>query len=83
MSDVFICLIWFILKDMIIPRQRNEKLSPLYDLRHVKLQIRERFLPNGPILTQLLESLLWFVPRPHTITLSSNMTRSTRSTLKV
>ncbi|KAK4268421.1 hypothetical protein QN277_025083 [Acacia crassicarpa] len=69
-------------EDMIIPRQLNEKISPLYDLRHVKLQIRERFLPNGPILTQLLESLLWFVPRPDTITLSSNMTGSTRSTLK-
>ncbi|KAI9108071.1 hypothetical protein K1719_020944 [Acacia pycnantha] len=69
-------------EDMIIPRQLNDKISPLYDLRHVKLQVTERFLPNGPILTQLLESLLWFVPRPHTITLSSNMTRSTRSTLK-
>ncbi|KAK4268422.1 hypothetical protein QN277_025084 [Acacia crassicarpa] len=69
-------------EDMVIPRQLNDKISPLYDLRHVKLQVRERFLPNGPILTQLLESLLWFVPRPDTITLSSNMTGNTRSTLK-
>lgn len=75
-------LIWLNLKDVVFPREfvLEDRLSPLHDVKHVKIKARD--MPKGRAVTQLVESLLWLVPKPHKFTFGSVFGTTTNS-LKV
>ncbi|KAK4268427.1 hypothetical protein QN277_025086 [Acacia crassicarpa] len=68
-------------EDMIFPREFVwlNKIPPLYDVKHIRFQAEN--IPSNEVVTRLVECLLWFVPKPLTLTLSSNSSGKT-GTLK-
>lgn len=69
-------------KDVIFPREFMwmNRTPPLFDVRHVRFEMGE--IPNDEVVAQLVECLMWFVPKPQTVALTSFGSGKTR-TLKV
>lgn len=68
-------------EDLIFPREFvRAHVSPLHDVRLMNVKMREK--PSAQTLIQLVESVLWLLPKPEALTFEHGFTK-TRGILKV
>jgi hypothetical protein len=61
---MFFCLIFFFVKDVIIPKELRKTISsPSYTVKHLRLSISQSFTTRDEI-GELVDSLLWISPLP-------------------